>query len=716
MSLSSAAAAALGTVHEHDFEDAASHASSSRASSKAPSVTDWEGEDAAPEFVTIGKEHCRCIFKFKTIPYTLVCGNTAETCRRDKHDGGEFNKAPSGVYKAHLFRKHLNGIYSTYMSEEEFQEKDERERHQLRNLAFDLDSVKFDSAPPESEWTFSKRDESVDNRNQEADEPYDQKVSSSTKPAVLSQKPSVLPKMSPSMPMKPRVPDMSLPFPKKVTASAPTPSTSLSGLGHVSAKLDQFSDAMEFVVKNLVKRMDDIDARSDAFQQHMAQNQTDTKTTLSALEKAMTALAQAQAAQMSQPNPSSASASAPSTTSAPTAAPTPSFRFGSSTSTSVRAPSAASSQASTSATASSMFAPAPVPAPAPAPASIPAFNMSHGSVPISSTMHPSGGSGGSSLGGSGVRNQLPPVSLLGTDKSKEKDEVFGVQLRSEAQLKQDLSPPGIFAETRDDLAANMVDSVSLPGTFSGSEETSALDGTHQVAEAVRELLAQNRGGQSSERVRVDHGWRSTKRISLHAIKGAEQLRTQYCNLTDISEEVLSHFIQSTLAILQAGRLTDYVAEQWSQNGFYWRLVRDSLTWYTDLHLHLLNINLNHGWERVQVELKYHCNKLWMIRTSASNRLVCLCKTYCYLRNGKRNHWINDDLLSKRLDQMSLLFTKQPKRNQGAQGDKLDAGANLCRKCRTNCHAPDVACPWKNMKDADARKAAAAWMLNPVAPS
>ena len=693
MSLSSAAAAALGTVHERDFDDSASQASSSRASSKAPSVTDWEAADAAPEFVTIGTEHCRCVFKFRNVPHSLVCGNAAKTCRRDQHDSGDLKQAPPGVYKALLYRKHLNGIYDTYMSEDEFQKKDDRERLQLRDLALELGSKKFEAPPIESEWTFSKHEDVSADHDREADEPYDQKGSPPKKPAVSSQTLPVRSKSPSPMPMKPKVPDMSLPFPKKVSARsaapvpAPAPAHSASDAQYakMAGKLDEFSDGMEYIVKKLVSRMDDMDCRSNALEDQLTRDQRDTKKTLSALEKAMVDLAKAQTTQAAR-----LAASAPAPTPVPTSTP---FLFGPTLASVPNQPSAqTSSRNSTSTSAPSLSTPAP------------------------STSGGFGTSGGTTGGHPGGRNQLPPTCLLGTDKSKEKDEVFGVQLRSEAQLKQDLSPPGVSADTRDDLAANMVDSVSLPGTFSGSEETSALDGTHQVAEAVRELLAQNRGGQTSERVRVDHGWRSMKRISLHAIKGADQLRTQYGNLTDISDEVLSHFLQSTLAILQAGRMTDFAAEQWSQNGFYWRLVRDSLTWYTDLHLHLLNINLNHGWERVQVELKYHCNKLWMIRSSASNRLVCLCKTYCYLRNGKRNHWTNDDLLSKRIDQMSMLLTKQPKRNQGVPGDKMDAGANLCRKCRTNCHAADVPCPWKNMKDADARKAAAAWMLNPVAPS
>ena len=81
MSLSSAAAAALDAVHKDDFDDAGSQAASSR-DSKAPSVSDWEGDESVPEYATISTENCRCIFKFKQVPHTLVCGNLSTECRR----------------------------------------------------------------------------------------------------------------------------------------------------------------------------------------------------------------------------------------------------------------------------------------------------------------------------------------------------------------------------------------------------------------------------------------------------------------------------------------------------------------------------------------------------------------------------------------------------------------------------------------------------------
>ena len=184
---------------------------------------------------------------------------------------------------------------------------------------------------------------------------------------------------------------------------------------------------------------------------------------------------------------------------------------------------------------------APSPMPGPSGSAAPSSSTGTGggfatSVPATSLPTHSAG-----LGVSGPfqdRELLPPVRLLGDDRSKEKDEMFDVRLRGEAQLKRDLSPPNANSTTKDDLAANMVDVVSLPGTFSGSDETAGYDGTHQVAEVMREVMAQARGEAPGERVRVDSGWQHTRRISLHAIKSADQLQEQYSNLTDIAEEVL----------------------------------------------------------------------------------------------------------------------------------------------------------------------------------
>ena len=127
--------------------------------------------------------------------------------------------------------------------------------------------------------------------------------------------------------------------------------------------------------------------------------------------------------------------------------------------------------------------------------------------------------------------------------------VFDVCLCSKSQIKRNFSPSGANSVTWDDLAANMVDVVALQGTLSGRKETMAHDRTHQVAEAMREVLAQARGKALGGWVKGDHGWQSQRRVLLNGIKSAEQLQKQYTCLLYIGEEVLSHFVQSTLAIL-----------------------------------------------------------------------------------------------------------------------------------------------------------------------
>ena len=670
MSISSAAAAALDSVHDDDdYEDNASQASYSRGSSKAPSITDLEG-DEVPDFASFDATHCRAIFKYKGIPDKLVCGNPLGKCRREGHGSAtDSGRGAVGVYKVMVHKKQLNGILETHMSQEQFKKRDVEERAQMRQYALELGSGGFGPTSVEEEVSFVPAEQKV-SLFSDHDEPFDQKMSLKLAPAsdrtkewyssylLKADKPKAS-KPPPLMTMTPKIPDISIPVPKQQDSpKSSRPRVSTVQYGGKDDSQEYYQATME-AVRRMEARMNRMEDEADAFKESMRDSQRETTTVLSALEKAMVALANAQVTQAQR-----------SSVHSPVSAAVGSGVPGTSAGAHSRAGGGAPRATAT-----------------PSPAAV-----------------------------LDERDQLPPSLLLGADRDKEKDEMFGMTLRSELKLKQDLSPPGVPSFTRDDLAANMVDVVSLPGTFSGSEETTALDGTHQVAEAMRELMAQNRGDLANERVRVDTGWRSARRISLQAVKNAEQLQAQYGNLTEIADEVLSHFNQSTLSILQAGHLTDYVAEQWAQNGFYARIVRDSMVFYTDLHLHLLNIHLTHGWERVGVDLKYHCNKLWMIRSSAGNRLVCLCKTYCYLRNGKRNSWTNDDLLSKRMDHLHLTLTKQGKRHQpGSQADKGQLQDALCRKCHTNCHGPEVTCPWKNLKDSDARKAAAAWMVNPVAP-
>ena len=69
---------------------------------------------------------------------------------------------------------------------------------------------------------------------------------------------------------------------------------------------------------------------------------------------------------------------------------------------------------------------------------------------------------------------------------------------------------------------------------------------------------------------------------------------------------------------------------WAQcNWFLW-IGRDSLDHYAALHLHLVTLCNNEGWDYTNELLKYHANKLSEIRQHAPCRLLCLLKIYVFL--------------------------------------------------------------------------------------
>ena len=614
MNVSTAAAKALeGSVpfypdyHPSDDDD---DQRSQASEGSVASMSNYKGATEYPEFLYMGEELCRCLFKFKKLPHTLVCGATLP-CRRAGHKDPKADRGDPGVYRVNFYRGTLDGIASSYMTKSDFEIQQENERQRLKDQVVELSTGGFPGRAPEESVLFgpssaTKPIPKLGSKSGGAFQPI-----RSSGPNAYPERPSTQSfhayKAAPSDSGHIQVPEAIL-----------NSLDSLKGLGDQVAQLTQ--------VMHQSRR--DQQAQFQASQQASAQ-----------LQQALAALLQHQVAQ-----------------------------------------------------------PAVPPAPAP---HVPVMGPS---VPDPGVPAAAGGTSTaippSSTGA--TSDPLLPSKLFGSDSSKAKDELFGFKLRAETQIKRDLSPSGSSPTTKDDLAANLLDVVAMPGTYSGNDSAGDKDGTHLVAEAMRELMAQNSGGAHGERVRVDHGWRSKSRVSLQGIKSRDQLESQYNNLLDTQDDVLVAFYASTAAILEAGGMTESMAEQWSQHGFYARVARDGFAAYIKLHLHLLTDGMTHGWDHVTAELDYHCNKLWMICVTSGNRLICLCKTYCYLRNGVTAKWTNNDLLRKQMLRLA-----------GSSQKSGPKGPSLCKKCKSALHDPSVPCPWKSLSDANARKAAADFLARPA---
>ena len=439
-----AAAKSLRTVHGDDDDDYADEVGSqaSHGSSKTSSVGNWEGAlGDVPEYLYFSEDRCRVIFNFKDVSQALVCGNVHKDCRRSGH-GYDAQRAPCGYYKTLIYRKKVEGIYSSHLTPEAYEAKEAADRSQMREYTKELGSAMFSTTPPSQEVKFEAGTDTLA-ASGDPDKPFDQKKWEASVPV----------KAQPIWDMKPKVPGISIPVPKQQGSIAANPSTVQPAQG-AQDDLKAVAEAMMTVIQSFGQRIEKVEKDAGHLRTTIQDGQEQTNQVLNSLQQAILALGRSTS---TAPAPSPAPSPAP----APAPAPMSSFSF-------VPGPTPA---------------PAPVSMAAPASASVPTdfFGRSTGgSAPVMGAPFAFGGAAGAT--GTGTtsafgfgptarddRSSLPPASLLASDRSKEKDMVFDVRLRSESQMKRDFSPSGTNSGTRDDLAANMVDVVALPGTFSGSK-------------------------------------------------------------------------------------------------------------------------------------------------------------------------------------------------------------------------------------------------------
>ena len=89
---------------------------------------------------------------------------------------------------------------------------------------------------------------------------------------------------------------------------------------------------------------------------------------------------------------------------------------------------------------------------------------------------------------------LPLLELAGSGPStKKEEEIFGIDMGSEIEPRNGISPPGLTADTKQNLANTMVDVVALPGGYhGGNEEDTGGNDMALLGAAMQELVHQGR--------------------------------------------------------------------------------------------------------------------------------------------------------------------------------------------------------------------------------
>jgi hypothetical protein len=307
-----------------------------------------------------------------------------------------------------------------------------------------------------------------------------------------------------------------------------------------------------------------------------------------------------------------------------------------------------------------------------------------------------------------AKNYRPPMVLTGPDPSaKKSDEVFGVDLGSEVDLRPALLPPELPEGVSKGLANAVVDVIAIPGGFSGGTEESGGNEMALLGEAMEELVSQGRN-QMEGAAKADLHWRSGTRTSLRQVKSLDSLRKRIKVLLKLRDKVIKHTIIAVRNACKRGGWQDSERiEAWAHGGYITRITRDVMDYYLSLHQHLMGLLIAGApWDYVKMEQDHHVEELDLIRSTQDSRLQALCSLYAYLRDGQNKNWHSDELQYKRNMDIVSRGRREGGLPAGGADDlsTIESSANHCPKCGTNLHAGGKAeCPWNGMSDTQAKK-------------
>lgn len=302
---------------------------------------------------------------------------------------------------------------------------------------------------------------------------------------------------------------------------------------------------------------------------------------------------------------------------------------------------------------------------------------------------------------------LPLLELAGPDTStKKEEEIFGIDMGSEIELRNGISPPGLTAETKRDLANTMVDVVALPGGYhGGNEEDSGGNDMALLGAAMQELVHQGRTTTENS-MKSDLNWRSSKRTSLKELRSLEGLRKRIKVLLKLRTKVTKSMMRAVRnACKRGGWLDQGQVEAWAQGGHYTRIVRDTMDWYLSLHQHLMGLATTEApWSYVQIEIDHHVEEMEVIRNTQDSRLQALCSLYAYLRDGQASNWHSTSLQYKRNVE---IYARSSGDTMSISSESLGAGSASfvgCSHCGTTLHLGGKdKCPWGYLQPVKARK-------------
>ena len=293
---------------------------------------------------------------------------------------------------------------------------------------------------------------------------------------------------------------------------------------------------------------------------------------------------------------------------------------------------------------------------------------------------------------------MPPLEMTAPDPSMgNSKELFKMALADDRTMTTKMSPPGLDAKMMKELADATLDAIQLPGT----SNSDATDNTTDLIGALKEIAEDKRTDWSEDRPRRNVQWKANNRTSLLSIKMPSGLQDRHGSFQGLGEEMYKSQVHIFEAVFSRLHWSTTTVQAWSQSNWFLQIGKDLLDHYMALHLHLVTLSNTEGWDYAQESLKHHGNKLAEIRKLAPSHLLCLVKTYIYLRDARKVDFYSPKLQEKRNKAMLAKIVSL----EGGGSRPVNTGKNTCKKCGgEEVHSGGVKkCPFWALSDSDAKK-------------
>jgi hypothetical protein len=347
----------------------------------------------------------------------------------------------------------------------------------------------------------------------------------------------------------------------------------------------------------------------------------------------------------------------------------------------------------------------------------PHYGQSPGNQGMGQTFAPPPGSGSLPNPGAPPHTWTLPQRLVGPDPSiGKKGELWTAKAGEDLSMLQAWAPPGLTLERQVQYGDQALDAVGLPGTSSQGSDDFDLA---RLSDAFV-MMASGRNSSSGGLLQgnVDTTFKSEKRTTLGSIKSLEDLEHRVQALTSNQHLVMENVETNLKIVLMGGGYTAHDAGLLAHDSPFLRISGDSQSAYLGLHLHLLGVGLQSGWEHLKTELSYHVRKLKEIRALHQTRLQVVAHNYCYLRDLQNARWQTFGIQDLRIReiQSNLAFLSPgylPTVPRGPAASPAPAPApaggrvHFCSHCKTSLHPGNKAsCFWKAWASSEAKKAGA----------